>query len=128
MKNRYGFTKENVLDEPIDAQSPASMYLLRMKLAACDARRNKVIWLSIRDAWLSSLPTLTCVRCGKTNLDKDASANNAMLATIDHIVPVSRGGGFLDPENWQVMCSPCNNKKGNRLESELQRGSSKKRV
>lgn len=42
--------------------------------------------------------------------------------TVDHIVPLSRGG--LDVEcNWQLMCEMCNKKKGNRLTSEMSRSS-----
>lgn len=44
-----------------------------------------------------------CVRCGATD---DLS--------LDHIVPVSRGGKN-DYENLQTMCRPCNVRKGNRL-------------
>lgn len=38
--------------------------------------------------------------------------------TIDHIIPVSRGGG-LTADNVQALCRRCNSKKGDRLESEL---------
>lgn len=44
-----------------------------------------------------------CVDCGS---DKDL--------TLDHIRPVSHGGGDEDA-NLQTLCSPCNNAKGNRL-------------
>lgn len=44
-------------------------------------------------------------------LDKDG---NEIQMSSDHIVPVSKGGiGTL--ENRQPMCSPCNQKKGNKL-------------
>lgn len=35
------------------------------------------------------------------------------LATIDHIIPTSSGGRDLQ-DNYVVMCSSCNNKRGNR--------------
>jgi 5-methylcytosine-specific restriction endonuclease McrA len=46
-----------------------------------------------------------CRVCGK-ELTKDT-------VTIDHIVPVSRGG-TNDIENLQPMCHSCNSRKGNR--------------
>lgn len=41
-----------------------------------------------------------CTKCGQ--------ANNL---TIDHIIPVSKGGRGIK-ENLQTMCKPCNVKKG----------------
>lgn len=44
----------------------------------------------------------TCQNCGsKSNL------------TIDHIVPLSKGG-TNDLTNFQTLCRPCNSSKGNR--------------
>lgn len=47
----------------------------------------------------------TCQSCGS----KDHPC-------IDHIIPVSRGGDSSD-DNLQVLCLPCNTKKGNKLDS-----------
>jgi 5-methylcytosine-specific restriction endonuclease McrA len=44
-----------------------------------------------------------CVQCGS---NKNPS--------IDHIIPVSKGG-HDGLENLQVLCSKCNCKKGNRI-------------
>lgn len=51
------------------------------------------------------LPTdnLTCVEC---EAPEDL--------TVDHIVPISRGGGN-DPSNLRVLCRPCNSRKGARF-------------
>lgn len=42
---------------------------------------------------------------------------NQVKRTIDHIVPVSRGGSNW-PHNIQLLCGPCNNSKHTRLMSE----------
>jgi len=39
------------------------------------------------------------------------------IASLEHIIPLSRGGVDL-PSNWCVACIPCNNNKGNKLPSE----------
>ncbi len=44
-----------------------------------------------------------CVLCG---LNEDL--------TIDHIIPVSRGGSD-DESNLQIMCKSCNSRKGDRI-------------
>lgn len=36
------------------------------------------------------------------------------LPTVDHIVPLSRGGRD-EKRNWQLMCKACNRKKGNSM-------------
>ena len=46
---------------------------------------------------------LRCVVCGSTD-----------RLTIDHIVPVSKGG-TNDIDNLQSMCQPCNSSKGARM-------------
>lgn len=38
-------------------------------------------------------------------------------ATIDHVLPLSRGGQDV-PNNWQLACKSCNNAKGNALPAE----------
>ena len=37
--------------------------------------------------------------------------------TVDHIVPISRGGTHW-PDNIQLLCSPCNNAKGRKMMAE----------
>lgn len=70
----------------------------------------------------------TCVTCGLTGtilaltLDKargkhwDLFADNGEMMTVDHILPKSLGG-TNSMGNYQPMCSTCNNKKGNKIES-----------
>lgn len=56
-----------------------------------------------------------CAHCGdQVNLIHD----DPKQATIDHIVPLSRGG--LDNiRNMQLLCNECNQAKGNQLEQEI---------
>lgn len=44
---------------------------------------------------------------------------NSTNRTIDHIVPISKGGAKFDYKNVVACCSECNGKKGNKLLSEL---------
>ena len=34
-----------------------------------------------------------------------------MATVVDHIIPVSKGGSFWDPNNHQPMCKSCHDKK-----------------
>jgi hypothetical protein len=47
-----------------------------------------------------------CVQCEE---------NNEKRLTIDHIIPVSKGGSD-EIKNLQILCRSCNSKKGNKLE------------
>ena len=47
----------------------------------------------------------TCVHCNE---------NEEKKLTIDHIHPVSKGGSD-DFDNLQILCKPCNSRKGNRV-------------
>ena len=51
-----------------------------------------------------------CQYCGKSGTVKDL--------TIDHVIPVSRGGKNTW-ENVVAACGPCNSKKGNKLLREM---------
>lgn len=53
-------------------------------------------------AILRALPDY-CVRC---NTKEDL--------TVDHIIPLSKGGAPFDKENLTTLCGPCNTSKGNR--------------
>lgn len=47
-----------------------------------------------------------CLECGSTN-----------ELTVDHIIPLSRGG-VNSPDNLRTLCGPCNRRKGSRIEWE----------
>ena len=56
---------------------------------------------------------VSCVVCGK-KLPYDQMS-------IDHILPISKGGLEFDRENLQWMCLPCNLRKHNKVEDKKQR-------
>lgn len=53
-----------------------------------------------------------CEYCGKA-----VTLDGPNQATIDHILPLSRGGSD-EPENWAVSCVGCNHTKNNRTPEE----------
>lgn len=60
------------------------------------------------------LGTLSCAYCPKTDLVieyEGMRVQNKMKATIDHVVPISKGGPIYDENNIVVCCGTCNNKK-----------------
>ena len=57
---------------------------------------------------------LPCARCGgyiNPNLDP----RSPWSFTLDHIVPLSRGGSLLDPANARSAHRRCNSARGNRI-------------
>jgi 5-methylcytosine-specific restriction endonuclease McrA len=50
---------------------------------------------------------LRCKICGRSGLDPFTKDKNK-LATLDHIVELSKGGSWDDPNNFQVACYRCN--------------------
>lgn len=47
-----------------------------------------------------------CNHCGITEIEIKAK-NQFDKLTLDHIIPVSLGGGNLGDENKQLLCVPC---------------------
>lgn len=72
---------------------------LRMAMSI-EAQHARKKW---RQTKLKSTPK--CPACG----NKFGKRNPA---TVDHIIPLSRGGPD-HKSNWQLLCRPCNQKKGN---------------
>ena len=70
--------------------------------------------MNFRREYLSRFDVLECFYCGKTNL-KVETDNEKELATVDHVVPLSKGGDKYDPENLVVACFSCNNNKKDKL-------------
>ncbi|MEU0359929.1 HNH endonuclease [Streptomyces cyaneofuscatus] len=54
-----------------------------------------------------------CWLCGH-NIDTSLDAKHPMSFTLDHLVPLSRGGDLLDPANARAAHRRCNSARGNR--------------
>lgn len=72
-------------------------------------------------AWLSD-QRLPCWLCGH-NIGYDLDARHPMSFTLDHLVPLSRGGSLLDPANARSAHRRCNSSRGNRTEPKRLAGS-----
>ena len=58
-----------------------------------------------------------CAYCDAA-LTTQSPLDNWYRATLDHVVPLSRGG-TNDPDNFVVACKPCNEAKGSMLPLEF---------
>jgi len=112
---KYDTKKNRIYSRNPNIQSRASYLLLRQELTA-----NSILpWLKFRENYLDQFEVLTCSKCGKTHLKKEIEDNSdpeqlKELATVDHIIPLSKGGKKYSRKNMQVMCHTCNNRKGNK--------------
>ena len=59
----------------------------------------------------------TCGICGLL-VDKSLKSPDPMSAEVDEIVPVSKGGSPIDRRNVQLVHRICNQKKGNKMQSD----------
>jgi 5-methylcytosine-specific restriction endonuclease McrA len=74
-------------------------------------------------AWLRA-QRLPCWLCGH-DIDYQADHRDGASFTLDHAVPLSRGGDLLDPANARPAHRRCNSAKGNRV-SPRQAGTSRR--
>lgn len=56
----------------------------------------------------------TCQLCRKL-IDRKATPESGLDFTIDHIIPLARGGAHA-PYNWQTAHRDCNSRKGDRID------------
>ncbi|WP_255951660.1 HNH endonuclease [Streptomyces odontomachi] len=54
-----------------------------------------------------------CWICGH-DIDATLDARHPLSWTLDHAVPISRGGSLLDPANARSAHRACNSRRGNR--------------
>ncbi len=62
----------------------------------------------------------TCEYCGRTDLKigprkSHPGKNQKSYITLDHIMPLSKGGGKFDTNNFAKACFNCNTKKGDTI-------------
>ena len=67
----------------------------------------------VTNTFLFARDDYTCMYCGRHR----EQLKGRQFLTRDHVVPLSRGGGNTW-DNVVTACSPCNNRKGNRLPKE----------
>lgn len=113
-------------------KSPAALYLLNQYYLTRDIdyladTHNKRIQFS-RDYLSDQLVrcgTLTCTYCQKKDLviefDSHRPVPKSIKATIDHVVPISKGGEIYDINNIVVACARCNSRKSDLLPEEFQK-------
>ena len=73
-----------------------------------------VDWEPIAPLDIFTRDQFTCYLCGQ-NTDHSAPVNSARYPTLDHIIPMSRGGHHTI-DNVATACFICNARKGNREE------------
>ena len=85
-------------------------------------KAEMVEWLTFRDELLDEAKArdgeLVCHYCGRGDLVRelpDYVKKSANLATIDHVVPVSKGGKKFEKSNCVVACSGCNQRKADKM-------------
>ena len=85
-----------------------------MLLTRRDERRirptERVAWAKGLKRELMRRQDNTCIYCGY--------GRRATSLDIDHMIPVARGGSN-DPSNLQVICRPCNQRKGVQTDEEF---------
>jgi len=63
---------------------------------------------------------LTCNICGRKGLNPFTKYEK-QLAVLDHIVEIGRNGSWYDPNNFQVACYCCNDRKNDKWQKKLRR-------
>lgn len=73
------------------------------------ARASRRIWARKRKQWFAANPAevYVCALCGQPIIDEPVS--------LDHIIPVNKGGNWRDISNLQPSHHLCNIKKGSKL-------------
>ena len=107
----------SLVEEP-NVSSPAALLMLNRKLSLQDETLfDWMTWLKFRDNYFAEIlerdGVIKCAYCQK-NLKPDVDTKDDSLATIDHVIPVSKNGAVWDKSNMVSACLKCNqNKKDN---------------
>lgn len=103
-------------------QSLASLILLKEKLFKNENPKSHWrSWVLFRYKYLRSMKKtnkLICIYCGTRDLkiEHKKGTPKKQRATIDHVIPISKGGDMYDINNLVVACYNCNNKKADKIE------------
>lgn len=122
MRERREITERVLVASP-HPSSRAALMLLQLELSErCSHRRASDfrVWLSFRKRYMRDAlrrsRVLSCHYCRTSPLKvNNHNTKPRQRATIDHLVPLARGGGRYDPRNLVVACDRCNNKKADSL-------------
>lgn len=89
-------------------------------------------WTKYKNRWLRNRlkrhGKLVCEYCGREDLiipKKHVKTCAKNFATIDHVIPLSRGGPKFDTTNFAVACRTCNNRKGEKLVEQMENANAK---
>ena len=99
--------------------SMAALVMLSRDLEKAQRRQ----WLDFRDELLDDAEAadgqLVCKLCGMEGMLRETPEGKfrqpANLATIDHIVPRSKGGPEYDKKNCMIVCYGCNQRKKDKM-------------
>lgn len=111
--------KHTVLVENPSPESQAALVLLSQQYSELEIAEWFAFKKEFLQKHLEADGELKCHYCGKTGLRIDSEPPGkalGTLATIDHVIPLSKGGSQMDESNLVIACWPCNQKKGNRLD------------
>ncbi len=95
----------------VHIQSYANLVLMQRVYSNLEQRA----WLKARNAFLkeelAKHGKLVCHYCGRDDLKLKAATKKEHQATVDHIIPQSKGGDRFDKSNFAVCCHTCNRRK-----------------
>lgn len=64
--------------------------------------------------WQANSYDMTCAYCNRA-VSRSVDTRSSARATIDHVMPISRGGAQYDLRNTVIACYSCNQRKGRDL-------------
>lgn len=93
------------------------------KIKAIDER---IVWLEFRDKFVDAHSRLECFYClkilvsdtplyvkkPKDRLYRRRKVSKKIMATVDHVQPLSKGGARYELANLVICCDSCNGSKG----------------
>lgn len=128
IKGSKSINKHNIIAKNPEPNSLAGYILLKQTYSIRDSSRqgSKIhyrVWLTFRNKYIRRIRKqnkgkLPCAYCDKTSLNPNHGSAHARMsgkATIDHILPLSKGGKKFDESNLIVACSACNGAKADIL-------------